>query len=139
MMQLSAEKKDGLPLVQKEARWSATDKFSARRSTATLIAVRTLGICLVCLPLMKACHSLTMLRTGGYLLGAVLTVKYAFDVHLDEKFDCMVDIGWITGHSYIVYGPLANGVTMTVFELTPVYPTPSRYWQTVQRHQITLT
>ncbi|KAJ8584153.1 hypothetical protein M405DRAFT_827299 [Rhizopogon salebrosus TDB-379] len=51
----------------------------------------------------------------------------------------MADIGWITGHSYIVYGPLANGVTMTVFELTPVYPTPPRYWQTVQRHQITLT
>ena len=49
----------------------------------------------------------------------------------------MADIGWITGHTYIVYGPLANGVTTTVFESTPVYPTPARYWQTVDKHQIT--
>lgn len=49
----------------------------------------------------------------------------------------MADIGWITGHSYIVYGPLANGVTTTLFESTPVYPTPSRYWQTVEKYQIT--
>ena len=75
--------------------------------------------------------------TGGYLLGAALTVKYVFDVHPDDKFACMADIGWITGHTYIVYGPLANGVTTTVFESTPVYPTPSRYWQHVQEHKIT--
>jgi len=75
--------------------------------------------------------------TGGYLLGAALTVKYVFDVHPDDKFACMADVGWITGHTYIVYGPLANGVTTTVFESTPVYPTPSRYWQTVQQHGIT--
>ncbi len=49
----------------------------------------------------------------------------------------MADIGWITGHTYIVYGPLANGVTTTVFESTPVYPTPSRYWQTVDKHKLT--
>ncbi|KIJ16586.1 hypothetical protein PAXINDRAFT_11037 [Paxillus involutus ATCC 200175] len=75
--------------------------------------------------------------TGGYLLGAALTVKYVFDIHPDDKFACMADIGWITGHTYIVYGPLCNGVTTTVFESTPVYPTPSRYWETVQKHQLT--
>ncbi|KAI9459202.1 hypothetical protein BJY52DRAFT_1267000 [Lactarius psammicola] len=75
--------------------------------------------------------------TGGYLLGAALTVKYVFDLHSDDRFACMADIGWITGHSYIVYGPLANGVTTTVFESTPVYPTPSRYWQTVEKHKLT--
>ncbi|KAH9028585.1 acetate--CoA ligase [Lactarius pseudohatsudake] len=75
--------------------------------------------------------------TGGYLLGAALTVKYVFDLHPDDKFACMADVGWITGHSYIVYGPLANGVTTTVFESTPVYPTPSRYWQTVEKHKLT--
>ncbi|KAB5592953.1 Acetyl-CoA synthetase [Ceratobasidium theobromae] len=75
--------------------------------------------------------------TGGYLLGAALTVKYVFDVHPEDKFACMADIGWITGHSYIVYGPLLNGVTTTVFESTPVYPTPSRYWDVVQTHKIT--
>ncbi|PSR73241.1 hypothetical protein PHLCEN_2v10901 [Hermanssonia centrifuga] len=75
--------------------------------------------------------------TGGYLLCAAITVKYVFDVHPDDKFACMADIGWITGHTYIVYGPLANGVATTVFESTPVYPTPSRYWQTVEKHKLT--
>ncbi|KAF8643355.1 hypothetical protein AX16_009083 [Volvariella volvacea WC 439] len=75
--------------------------------------------------------------TGGYLLCAALTVKYVFDVHPDDKFACMADIGWITGHTYIVYGPLANGVSTVVFESTPVYPTPSRYWETVQKHKLT--
>ncbi|KAG8705932.1 acetyl-CoA synthetase [Ceratobasidium sp. 423] len=75
--------------------------------------------------------------TGGYLLGAALTVKYVFDIHPEDRFACMADIGWITGHTYIIYGPLLNGVTTTVFESTPVYPTPSRYWDVVQRHKIT--
>jgi len=70
-------------------------------------------------------------------LCAALTVKYVFDIHPDDKFACMADVGWITGHTYIVYGPLANGVTTTVFESTPVYPTPSRYWQTVEKHKLT--
>ena len=78
-----------------------------------------------------------MHTTGGYLLCAALTVKYVFDVHPDDRFACMADIGWITGHTYIVYGPLANGVTTTVFESTPVYPTPARYWQTVDKHKLT--
>ncbi|KAG9227010.1 hypothetical protein CCMSSC00406_0008982 [Pleurotus cornucopiae] len=75
--------------------------------------------------------------TGGYLLCAALTVKYVFDVHPDDKFACMADIGWITGHTYIVYGPLANGVSTMVFESTPVYPSPSRYWETVEKHKLT--
>lgn len=75
--------------------------------------------------------------TAGYLLGTALTLKYVFDIHPDDRFACMADIGWITGHSYIVYGPLANGVSTTVFESTPVYPTPSRYWQTVEKYKLT--
>ncbi|EJU01370.1 acetate--CoA ligase [Dacryopinax primogenitus] len=75
--------------------------------------------------------------TGGYSLCAALTVKYVFDIHPDDRFACMADIGWITGHSYIIYGPLANGITTTIFESTPVYPTPSRYWETVDKHKIT--
>lgn len=75
--------------------------------------------------------------TAGYLLGTALTVKHVFDVHENDKFACMADVGWITGHSYIVYGPLMNGVTSLIFESTPVYPTASRYWQAVQQHKIT--
>lgn len=75
--------------------------------------------------------------TAGYLLGAYLTVKYVFDVHPDDKFACMADIGWITGHTYIIYGPLVNGVTTTVFESTPVYPTPARYWDFVDKWKAT--
>ncbi|KAJ6473430.1 acetate--CoA ligase [Mycena vitilis] len=88
--------------------------------------------------------------TAGYLLCAALTVKYVFDVHADggkgdeggesgkvDVFACMADVGWITGHTYIVYGPLLNGVTTLMFESTPVYPTPARYWETVARHRVT--
>ncbi|ORX41149.1 hypothetical protein BD324DRAFT_648039 [Kockovaella imperatae] len=75
--------------------------------------------------------------TGGYLLGAYLTVKYVFDTHPEDKFACMADVGWITGHTYIVYGPLANGITTTVFESTPVYPTASRYWDFVDKWKAT--
>jgi len=75
--------------------------------------------------------------TAGYLLGTALTHKYVFDVHPDDRYACLADVGWITGHSYIVYGPLANGATTTVFESTPVYPTPSRYWQTVDKYKLT--
>lgn len=75
--------------------------------------------------------------TAGYLLGATLTVKYVFDVHPDDRFACMADVGWITGHTYIVYGPLSLGATTTVFESTPVYPTASRYWDAVDKWKIT--
>lgn len=75
--------------------------------------------------------------TAGYLLGTALTVKHIFDVHENDRFACMADVGWITGHSYIVYGPLMNGVTTLIFESTPVYPTASRYWEVVQEHKLT--
>lgn len=75
--------------------------------------------------------------TGGYLLGATATLKYVFDVHEDDVFACMADVGWITGHTYIIYGPLSNGVTTVLFESTPVYPDASRYWKTVEEHKIT--
>jgi len=76
--------------------------------------------------------------TGGYLLSAFLTMKYIFDIHPEtDKYACMADVGWITGHTYIVYGPLSMGVCTTVFESTPVYPTASRYWDFVDKWKIT--
>ncbi|KAI8380773.1 acetyl-coenzyme A synthetase [Blakeslea trispora] len=75
--------------------------------------------------------------TGGYLLGAASTVKYIFDYHEGDIHACMADIGWITGHTYIVYGPLALGATTILFESTPTYPTPSRFWELVAKHKVT--
>ncbi|KAJ7264081.1 acetate--CoA ligase [Mycena haematopus] len=75
--------------------------------------------------------------TGGYLLCAAVSLKYVFDVHAKDIFACMADVGWITGHTYIIYGPLLNGVTTLMFESTPVYPTPARYWETVAKHKVT--
>lgn len=75
--------------------------------------------------------------TGGYLLGAAATVKYIFDVHQDDIFACMADVGWITGHTYITYGPLTLGVTTVLFESTPTYPTPARFWELVAKHKVT--
>lgn len=74
---------------------------------------------------------------GGYLLGAAMTVKYVTDVHPNDRYGCMADLGWITGHTYLVYGPLANGIATTVFESTPVYPTPARFWETIDKHKLT--
>ncbi|XP_064420962.1 acetyl-coenzyme A synthetase 2-like, mitochondrial isoform X3 [Latimeria chalumnae] len=73
---------------------------------------------------------------AGYLLYAALTQKYVFDYHDGDVFGCVADIGWITGHSYVVYGTLCNGGTSVLFESTPVYPNPGRYWETVERLQI---
>ncbi|CAG8491880.1 19674_t:CDS:2 [Gigaspora margarita] len=75
--------------------------------------------------------------TAGYLLGAATTLKYVFDYHEGDIYGCMADIGWITGHTYIIYGPLAIGGTTVLFESTPVYPSPSRYWEVVAKHKIT--
>eukprot|EP00002_Diphylleia_rotans_P025739 TRINITY_DN509_c0_g1_i1.p1 TRINITY_DN509_c0_g1~~TRINITY_DN509_c0_g1_i1.p1 ORF type:complete len:555 (-),score=109.18 TRINITY_DN509_c0_g1_i1:508-2172(-) len=75
---------------------------------------------------------------AGYLLYTKLTHKYVFDVHADDIYACMADVGWITGHSYIVYGPLANGATTFMFESLPTYPNAGRYWDMVERHKITL-
>ncbi|XP_059576246.1 acetyl-coenzyme A synthetase 2-like, mitochondrial [Alligator mississippiensis] len=73
---------------------------------------------------------------AGYLLYAALTHKYVFDYQQGDIFGCVADIGWITGHSYVVYGPLCNGATSVLFESTPTYPDPGRYWETVQRLKI---
>lgn len=75
--------------------------------------------------------------TAGYLLYAAETVKNVFDLREGDIFGCLADIGWITGHSYIVYGPLCNGVTTVLFESIPTYPTPSRYWDVIDRLKIT--
>jgi len=74
--------------------------------------------------------------SAGYLLYAAVTQKHAFDYQTGELFGCVADIGWITGHSYVVYGPLANGGTTLLFESTPGYPDPGRYWETVERLRI---
>uniref|UniRef100_A0A8D0FIJ2 acetate--CoA ligase n=1 Tax=Strix occidentalis caurina TaxID=311401 RepID=A0A8D0FIJ2_STROC len=73
---------------------------------------------------------------AGYLLFAALTHKYVFDYQDRDIFGCMADIGWITGHTYVVYGPLCNGGTTVLFESTPVHPNPGRYWETVERLKI---
>ncbi|KAJ8359562.1 hypothetical protein SKAU_G00160870 [Synaphobranchus kaupii] len=70
---------------------------------------------------------------AGYLLYAALTHQYVFDYQPGDVFGCVADIGWVTGHSYVVYGPLCNGATTVLFESTPVYPNPGRYWETVER------
>ncbi|KAF9438025.1 acetyl-CoA synthetase [Entomortierella beljakovae] len=78
-----------------------------------------------------------MHTTAGYLLNAAATVKYVFDYHPGDIFACMADVGWITGHSYIVYGPLALGATTVLFESIPTYPSPARYWELIAKHKIT--
>ena len=75
---------------------------------------------------------------AGYLLFAAMTTKYSFDLRDDDVFACVADIGWITGHSYIVYGPLCNGATTVMFESVPTYPDPGRYWQMVATHKISV-
>ena len=74
--------------------------------------------------------------TAGYLLHAAITHKYVFDYHEGDIYWCTADVGWITGHSYIVYGPLANGATTLMFEGVPNYPSPSRCWQVVDKHKV---
>lgn len=76
--------------------------------------------------------------TGGYLLYAALTHKYVFDYHDGDIYWCSADIGWVTGHSYIVYGPLANGATTLMFEGIPNYPDYSRFWQIVDKHKVSI-
>ncbi|MGK7345403.1 MAG: acetate--CoA ligase [Candidatus Nitrospinota bacterium M3_3B_026] len=76
--------------------------------------------------------------TGGYLLYAAETFKNIFDYHEDDVFWCTADIGWITGHSYIVYGPLCEGATTMIFEGVPTYPKPDRFWDVVERHKVNI-
>ncbi|CCF59802.1 hypothetical protein KAFR_0I00210 [Kazachstania africana CBS 2517] len=75
--------------------------------------------------------------TAGYLLNALLSMRYTFDVHQDDVFFTAGDIGWITGHTYVVYGPLSYGCTTLIFEGTPTYPNCSRYWQIIDKHKVT--
>ena len=76
--------------------------------------------------------------TGGYLLHAILTMKYTFDIKDSDTFWCTADIGWVTGHTYITYGPLACGATEIVFEGVPTYPDAGRFWKMIQDHKATI-
>lgn len=76
--------------------------------------------------------------TGGYLLYTTLTFKWIFDYHEEDIHFCTADIGWITGHSYIVYGPLAAGATSLMFEGIPTYPDPGRFWEIVDKHRVNI-
>ena len=76
--------------------------------------------------------------TGGYMVWASMTHEYVFDYRNGEVFWCTADVGWITGHSYIVYGPLANGATTLVFEGVPTYPDASRFWQVCEKHRVNI-
>jgi acetyl-CoA synthetase len=75
--------------------------------------------------------------TAGYLIHVALTTKYVFDIHPEDIFWCTADIGWVTGHSYIVYGPLCNGFTSIMFEGVPTYPDAGRFWQIVEKYKVT--
>merc|ERR1711981_156408 len=74
---------------------------------------------------------------AGYILFAMITTKFVYDLQEGDVYSCVADIGWITGHTYVVYGPLANGSTSVIFESTPLYPDAGRYWEMVQRLKIT--
>lgn len=76
--------------------------------------------------------------SAGYLLHTSLSHKYTFDVHEDDVYWCGADIGWVTGHSYIVYGPMANGATNIMFEGVPTYPDAGRYWQIIEKYGVTV-
>ena len=76
--------------------------------------------------------------TGGYMVGTYLTSKYVFDLHENDVYWCTADVGWITGHSYVVYGPLANGATTVMYEGAPNHPDFSRFWAMVERHKVSV-
>jgi acetyl-CoA synthetase len=76
--------------------------------------------------------------TGGYLVQVALTTKYVFDLKDDDVYWCTADIGWVTGHSYVVYGPLCNGATTLMYEGAPNHPEPDRFWSIVERHKATI-
>ncbi len=76
--------------------------------------------------------------TGGYLLGAKLSTKYVFDLQETDIYWCTADIGWVTGHSYVVYGPLANGATSLMYEGAPNFPEPDRFWRIIEKYGVTI-
>jgi acetyl-CoA synthetase len=79
-----------------------------------------------------------MHSTGGYLVGCYLTSKYVFDLKDDDVYWCSADVGWITGHSYVIYGPLANGATTLMYEGAPNFPDFGRFWAMIERHQVSV-
>ncbi|HTD13845.1 MAG TPA: acetate--CoA ligase [Chthoniobacterales bacterium] len=76
--------------------------------------------------------------TGGYLLGVTMTTKYVFDLHEDDLYWCSADVGWVTGHSYVVYGPLSNGATTFMYEGAPNWPELDRFWKLIEKYAITV-
>ena len=74
--------------------------------------------------------------TGGYLLQAICSMRWTFDIKDSDVFWCTADVGWVTGHSYVAYGPLAVGATQVMFEGVPTYPSASRFWEMIQRHKV---
>ena len=76
--------------------------------------------------------------TGGYLVGTYATTKLVFDLREDDVYWCTADIGWVTGHSYVVYGPLANGATVLMYEGAPDWPQKDRFWSLVEQHGVTV-
>ena len=76
--------------------------------------------------------------TGGYAVGTYITSKWVFDLRDDDIYWCSADIGWVTGHSYVVYGPLQNGATVLMYEGGPTHPQPDRFWRIIDRHKVTV-
>ncbi len=76
--------------------------------------------------------------TGGYMVYVTMTYRYIFDYHEREIYWCTADVGWVTGHSYIIYGPLSNGATTLIFEGAPNYPTPARYWEIIDKYSVNI-
>ena len=76
--------------------------------------------------------------TGGYLIGTYATTKWVFDLKEDDVYWCTADIGWVTGHSYVVYGPLANGATVVMYEGAPDWPKKDRFWEIIERYGVTI-
>ena len=76
--------------------------------------------------------------TGGYSVGTYITTKWVFDLKDEDVYWCTADIGWVTGHSYIVYGPLQNGATSLMYEGAPNFPEPDRFWSIIDRHKVNI-
>ena len=76
--------------------------------------------------------------TGGYAVATYITTKWVFDLRDEDIFWCTADIGWVTGHSYVVYGPLQNGATVVMYEGGPTHPQPDRFWEMIDRHKVTI-
>src|SRR5207302_11495663 len=80
--------------------------------------------------------ALPIYTTAGYAVGTYLTTKLVFDLKEEDMYWCTADIGWVTGHSYIVYGPLQNGATSLMYEGAPNFPEPDRFWSIIARHKV---